>query len=110
MGRDRDRRAAALTESGEVTTGANVENASCGLTGCAERVAVFRAVAAGHRAIRAVAVYTPTARATPPCGACRQVIFEFGSDALVVSAGSSGHETRHRMSELLPDAFGPRNV
>src|SRR6516162_4778763 len=77
--------AAVLTEAGRVFAGCNVENASYGLTVCAERSAVFQAVAAGERHVRAVVIYTPTPRPTAPCGACRQVLNEFGPDALVVS-------------------------
>src|SRR3954471_20685817 len=73
--------AAVLTEDGAVFSGCNIENASYGLTICAERTAVFHAAAKGHRAIVAVAVYTPTTFPTAPCGACRQVINEFGPDA-----------------------------
>src|ERR1700676_3367622 len=70
--------AAVIGGSGRLYSGCNVENASYGLCNCAERTAIFSAVAAGERSIRAVAVYTPTPLPTPPCGACRQVIHEFG--------------------------------
>ena len=73
--------AAILTGSGKVYTGANIENASYGLCNCAERTAIFTAAAAGERTVKAVAVYTPTRTATTPCGACRQVINEFGPTA-----------------------------
>ena len=76
--------AAVLGANGEIHAGANVENASFGLTICAERNAVFQAVARGIRRIEAVAVYTPTPVATAPCGACRQVLHEFAPDALVI--------------------------
>src|SRR5512143_376004 len=75
--------AAVLTEMGEIVSGCNIENASYGLTVCAERVAVFRAVAQGARTLRAVVVYTPTPTPSAPCGACRQVLYEFGPDLLV---------------------------
>ncbi|MDB6126340.1 MAG: cytidine deaminase, partial [Verrucomicrobia bacterium] len=74
--------AALLAGSGKIYTGANVENASYGLCNCAERTALFTAVAAGERHVEAVAVYTPTTTPTPPCGACRQVLNEFGPSAL----------------------------
>ncbi|TMG81949.1 MAG: cytidine deaminase, partial [Betaproteobacteria bacterium] len=76
--------AAVLTDKGEIYSGANIENASFGLSICAERNAIFHAVARGARKIVAVAVYTKTPQATTPCGACRQVLAEFGRDALVI--------------------------
>ena len=97
--------AAVLTESGNIHTGCNVENASYGLTICAERNAVFTAVAAeGTLNIRAIAVTNAAGVACSPCGACRQVIFEFGPDALVLFQGSKGIESA-RASELLPAGF-----
>ncbi len=103
--------AAVLADDGTVHAGANVENASYGLAMCAERTAIFQAIARGARRIRAVAVYTPTKRATPPCGACRQVIAEFGADVLVVCfADSAAMEQRYSIGELLPQAFGPANL
>lgn len=102
--------AAVLTADGSIFAGGNVENASYGLTNCAERSAIFAAVSSGHRRILAVAVYTPTAVATPPCGACRQVINEFGADAWVFSFAREGEPLRYRVSELLPGAFGPGNL
>jgi cytidine deaminase len=98
--------AAVLGDSGRIHVGANVENASYGLSICAERSAIFRAIAEGERAIRAVCVYTPTAAASTPCGACRQVIHEFGPDALIVCcADDDAAERRYALSELLPEAF-----
>src|SRR5436189_4098224 len=76
--------AAVLTDRGEMFSGCNVENASYGLTICAERNAVFQSVARGAQRIRAVVIYTPTAGPSPPCGACRQVINEFGPTAEVI--------------------------
>jgi cytidine deaminase len=102
--------AAVLTEGGEVYAGCNVENASYGLTICAERNAVFQAAARGRRTIVAVAVYTPTATPTAPCGACRQVINEFGPDAEILSVCDGPGTIRARLSELLPQAFGPQNL
>lgn len=102
--------AAILTDRGEVYTGCNVENASYGLCNCAERTAIFSAIADGARAVNAVVVYTPTETATAPCGACRQVINEFGPDALVISVCDSSHRLETSVAELLPDAFGPRNL
>jgi cytidine deaminase len=99
--------AAVLAASGKIYAGGNVENASYGLCNCAERTAIFTAAAAGERRILAVAVFTPTAQPTSPCGACRQVINEFGPTALVISvcASTARHETT--LDRLLPGAFGP---
>lgn len=103
--------AAVLCDGGRIHTGANVENASFGLSICAERNAIFRAVADGARRIEAIVVYTPTAGATPPCGACRQVLAEFGADALVVCCSDdAAAERRYRLAELLPEAFGPQHL
>jgi cytidine deaminase len=102
--------AAVLTTSGKVFAGCNVENASYGLCNCAERTAIFSAVAAGEKAIDAVVVFTPTREATAPCGACRQVINEFGPDALVISVCDSKDRQETTASQLLPAAFGPRNL
>jgi len=100
--------AAILASNGEIYAGANVENASFGLTICAERNAIFQAVARGARRIDVVVVYTPTPAAAPPCGACRQVIYEFGRDALIVCCtDDASAERRYTLSELLPGAFGP---
>jgi cytidine deaminase len=98
--------AAILTESGSIYTGCNVENASYGLTNCAERTAIFTAVAtegAGLR-LRAVAVCSEPACACAPCGACRQVIHEFGPQAIVLYPGKDGID-ESRASELLPAGF-----
>ena len=97
--------AAVLTADGAIAAGCNVENASFGLTICAERNAVFRAVADGARAIVAVAIYTPTATPATPCGACRQVIAEFGGDAVVRSVCDGSAHAQHTLAELLPAAF-----
>jgi cytidine deaminase len=102
--------AAVLTASGKIFAGCNVENASYGLCNCAERTAIFTAVAAGERAVRAVAVYTPTARATAPCGACRQVISEFGPEARVISVCDSADRLETSVPGLLPAAFGPGDL
>lgn len=101
--------AAVLTADGAVVTGCNVENASYGLTVCAERNAIFAAVAAGHRQIRAVAVAAPRALGTTPCGACRQVLNEFkppDGDLTVILEGADGPDVT-TLAALLPRAFGP---
>ena len=98
--------AAALGASGRIHTGANVENASYGLSMCAERSAIFRALSDGERRIDAVCLYTPTPSASTPCGACRQVIQEFGADALIVCCTNDDHaERRYALGELLPEPF-----
>ncbi|WP_221030823.1 cytidine deaminase [Actomonas aquatica] len=102
--------AAILTASGETFSGCNVENASYGLCNCAERTAIFTAAAAGHRQIRCVVVYTPTTKATAPCGACRQVIYEFGPTARVVSVCDSKDRLDTDINALLPGAFGPADL
>jgi len=102
--------AAVLADDGRIFAAANVENASYGLTSCAERNAIFAAVHAGVRTIVAVAIHTPTGEPVSPCGACRQVIFEFGPDARVVSC-CDGNDTRcWSIDELLPGAFGPNSL
>ena len=99
--------AAILASTGEIYAGANVENASFGLTICAERNAIFQAIAQGVRRIEAVVVYTPTPAAAAPCGACRQVIHEFGPDALIIGCtDDDAAERRYTLAELLPAAFG----
>jgi len=102
--------AAVLGGTGKVYSGCNVENASYGLCNCAERTAIFSAVAAGERSIRAVTVYTPTPLPTAPCGACRQVIHEFGPDSLIISVCDAKSRIETRLSALLPGAFGPGDL
>jgi cytidine deaminase len=101
--------AAVLTTEGRIFFGCNVENASYGLTICAERNAIFHAVACGSQPIVAVAIYTPTPSPSAPCGACRQVINEFGPKAGVYSFCNGKEELRVSMTELLKHAFGPHN-
>lgn len=101
---------AILAGSGKIYTGTNVENASYGLCNCAERSAIFAAASAGERTVRAVVVYTPTATPTAPCGACRQVINEFGPDARVVSVCNSSKRIDTVLPALLGEAFGPKNL
>ena len=95
--------AALLSQSGKVYAGCNVENASYGLTICAERVAVFRAVCEGEREFRAIAVVTETG--SSPCGACRQVLSEFAGDMDVVIADTRGNSRVYHLRELFPRPF-----
>jgi cytidine deaminase len=102
--------AAVRAGSGRVYAGCNVENASYGLAVCAERNAVFQAIAAGEDRIEAVAVYTPTARPTAPCGACRQVIAEFGLRARVLCTCDGPGRIETTLDALLPASFGPGSL
>lgn len=102
--------AAVLADDGRIFAAANVENASYGLTSCAERNAIFTAVFAGVRSISAVAIHTPTGEPVSPCGACRQVIHEFGPDATVISCCDGAGTRRWSIGELLPGAFGPADL
>ena len=97
--------AALLTESGTIATGCNIENASYGLTMCAERVAIFKAISEGKKDFTQLAVVADTENLTPPCGACRQIIWEFCGDIPVILANLSGETEKFQMSELLPKAF-----
>lgn len=99
--------AAVLTEDGRIFSACNVENASFGLSICAERAAVFQAIAAGCRRITALVVYTPTTKTVTPCGACRQVVAEFGPTANIVCICDSAERIATTLPELLPEAFGP---
>lgn len=100
--------AALLGRSGTTYLGVNVENASLGLSVCAERIAVFTAVAAGERTFDAIAIATSEASPTPPCGACRQVLLEFCDDDLTilhVNSGAPDVVVRHSLGELMPFPF-----
>jgi cytidine deaminase len=100
--------AALETEDGQVISGCNVENATYGLTVCAERVAVWKAISEGHRRFRRVAVVADTREPTPPCGACRQILWEFGGDLEVILGNLQGETGRHRLGDLLPLPFDAR--
>jgi cytidine deaminase len=100
--------AALETASGAVVTGCNIENATYGLTLCAERVAMFTALSAGHRRFRRIAIVADTQRPTPPCGACRQILWEFGGNLEVLLAGLRRHYATHRLADLLPLPFDGR--
>jgi cytidine deaminase len=100
--------AAIETADGRIITGCNIENASYGLTVCAERVAMFKALSEGHRQFVRIAVVADTQAPTSPCGACRQVLWEFGRDLEVILANLETVIGRHTMKELLPHPFGGR--
>ena len=100
--------AALETADGTIVTGCNVENATYGLTICAERVAMFKAISDGHRKFRRVAVVADTEAPTPPCGACRQILWEFGGDLEVILANLRRETGRHRLKDLLPLPFDAR--
>ena len=102
--------AAVLAGSGKLYSGCNVENAAYGLCNCAERTAIFTAVAAGEDAITTVVVFTPTPTPTMPCGACRQVINEFGPNAVVISVCDTDESIETTLPALLPGAFGPESL
>jgi cytidine deaminase len=97
--------AAIETEDGHVYSGCNIENGTFGLTVCAERFAVWKALSEGVRGFRSVAVVTGAEDPTPPCGACRQILWEFARDVSVVSATTSGRRRRWRLSEIFPEPF-----
>ena len=96
------------TEDGTVIEGCNVENASYGLTMCAERVAMFAAIAQGHRKFRRIAIVADTDAPTPPCGACRQILWEFGGELEVLLANLNAPRGRYQLRDLLPLPFDAR--
>ena len=102
--------AALETEDGTVVPGGNVESASYGLTICAERVAIVRGVTDGFRCFKRVAVVTDTDTPTPPCGACRQLLWEFAPDAEVLLANLKGDVVRWTVRELIPGAFDAKQL
>lgn len=93
------------TDDGQIIDGCNVESASYGLTVCAERVAIWKAISEGKRKIKHIAVVADTEELTPPCGVCRQIIWEFGGDIPVIMANLKGKVETVQMKELLPRAF-----
>ena len=102
--------AAVETEDGKIYTGCNIESASFGLTVCAERVAIWKALSEGERRFRRLAVVVDTDPLTPPCGTCRQIIWEFCRDVTVVLANLRGKVEEVQMRDLLPRAFDARFV
>ena len=100
--------AALETDDGRVITGCNVENATYGLTVCAERVAVFKAISEGHRTFRRIAIVADAPEPTPPCGACRQILWEFGGNLEIILANLAEETGRYRLADLLPLPFDAR--
>lgn len=97
--------AAVETENGDIYTGCNVESASYGLTVCAERVAIWKGISRGEKKFGRIAVVVDTEELTPPCGVCRQIIWEFCGDVPVILANLHGKTETVQMAELLPRAF-----
>jgi cytidine deaminase len=102
--------AALRSTSGRIFGGCNVENATYGLTICAERVAIFKAISEGERGFSAIVVVTDTEALTPPCGACRQLIWEFCGDIPVTMANLGGKREMIQMKELFPKPFDDSNL
>ena len=102
--------AAVLCADGKIFTGCNIENASFGLAVCAERVAIFKAISEGSTKFEAIAVIGDTDKPCSPCGACRQVISEFGEDIVLVMSNLKGDTKIMKINELLPDAFGKNDL
>jgi cytidine deaminase len=102
--------AALRSSSGRIFSGCNVENATYGLTVCAERVAIFKAISEGERGFSAMAVVTDTETLTPPCGACRQLIWEFCGDVPVTMANLGEKRETLQMRELFPKPFDSSNL
>jgi cytidine deaminase len=102
--------AAVMSAGGRIFSGCNIENVSLGATVCAERVAMFSAVAAGCRELVAIAVAGPGERPITPCGICRQVMSELAPDAVVIMVGEGGVRETSSVAELLPRAFAPEEL
>jgi cytidine deaminase len=97
--------AALLTDDGRIISGCNVENSSLSLTICAERAAVFKAVSEGHTGFRAIVVYSSSDPPARPCGACRQVLYQFNPDMEVLCVNGKGDKDKFVLSQLLPEGF-----
>ena len=100
--------AALETADGQIITGCNIENATYGLTLCAERVAMFKALSEGHLRFTRIAIVANTEQPTPPCGACRQILWEFGGDLEVLLANLNAPRGRYQLRDLLPLPFDAR--
>jgi cytidine deaminase len=102
--------AALETEEGRIITGCNIENSTYGLTICAERVAIFKAVSDGHKSFKRMAVVADTTQPTSPCGACRQILWELAGNIEIILADLQGIKERHQLKELLPHPFDARFI
>jgi cytidine deaminase len=100
--------AALETADGQIITGCNIENATYGLTLCAERVAMFKALSEGHHRFTRIAIVANTDQPTPPCGACRQILWEFGGELEVLLANLNAPRGRYQLRDLLPLPFDAR--
>ena len=100
--------AALETADGTIVTGCNVENATYGLTVCAERVAMFKAISEGHRVFTRIAIVADTEAPTPPCGACRQILWEFGGNLEIQLANMQEEKGTYALKDLLPLPFDAR--
>jgi cytidine deaminase len=100
--------AALETADGQIITGCNIENATYGLTLCAERVAMFKALSEGHLRFTRIAIVANTDQPTPPCGACRQILWEFGGELEVLLANLNAPRGRYQLRDLLPLPFDAR--
>lgn len=102
--------AALLLPGGAIVAGCNIENATYGLTMCAERVALFKALSEGHRRFEAIAISASAPRPTPPCGSCRQLLWEFCGDIPVITVGTKGDISRTTLGSLFPEPFAADNL
>lgn len=102
--------AALLLDDGAIVMGCNIENATYGLTVCAERVALLKALSDGHRRFTAIAVVAGVPRPTPPCGACRQLLWEYCGDIPVILANATDITMQTSLGALFPEPFGPGNL
>jgi cytidine deaminase len=102
--------AAVETDGGRIITGCNIENATYGLTMCAERVAIFKAVSEGHQSFKRIAIVADTFEPTTPCGACRQILWELAGNVEVILANLTEVQTRHQLKDLLPHPFDARFI
>ena len=102
--------AALLTSGGKLYTGCNIENATCGLTVCAERVALWKALSEGERSFRRIAVASGGDPPAAPCGACRQLLWEFCGDLEIIMGNPSGVKESHRLADLFPRPFDQRSL
>jgi cytidine deaminase len=102
--------AALETDDGRIITGCNIENSTYGLTICAERVAIFKAVSDGYKSFKRMAVVADTSQSTSPCGACRQILWELAGDIEIILADLQGIKERHQLKDLLPHPFDARFI